>query len=152
MKTGLRILAVTDDKGRILDMQALMRAEPLYRELRPQLPPHYLEKMQRVFSEGGRLLLAVSEEPGYAVLGLALYRIYEDTANGRKFYCDDLVTTASRRSQGVGHALMDAMRALAHEEHCTSFILDSGTQRTQAHRFYFREGMAITSFNFKQPL
>jgi hypothetical protein len=27
--------------------------------------------------------------------------------------------------------------------------LDSGVQRQHAHRFYFREGMTITSFHFR---
>ena len=31
-------------------------------------------------------------------------------------------------------------------------VLDSGTHRPQAHKFYFREGMVITSFSFKKPL
>lgn len=28
--------------------------------------------------------------------------------------------------------------------------LESGTQRTQAHKFYFREGFVINAFSFKQ--
>jgi hypothetical protein len=30
--------------------------------------------------------------------------------------------------------------------------LESGTQRTQAHKFYFREGMTISSFSFRKAL
>jgi len=33
-----------------------------------------------------------------------------------------------------------------------AFTLDSGVQRNQAHKFYFREGMTITSFHFTQVL
>ncbi|MBD0336919.1 MAG: GNAT family N-acetyltransferase, partial [Cyanobacteria bacterium Co-bin13] len=30
--------------------------------------------------------------------------------------------------------------------------LDSGVHRAEAHRFYFREGLVITSFHFAKPL
>jgi hypothetical protein len=30
--------------------------------------------------------------------------------------------------------------------------LDSGTQRTDAHRFYFREGLVIPAFCFRKTL
>jgi hypothetical protein len=35
---------------------------------------------------------------------------------------------------------------------CDVLALDSGTQRTDAHRFYFREGMVIPSFCFRKNL
>ncbi len=50
------------------------------------------------------------------------------------------------------HALMEHLQDIARRAGCESFILDSGTHRQQAHKFYFREGMAITSFNFKKSL
>src|SRR5438270_673625 len=65
-------------------------------------------------------------------------------------YGDDHITDAALRSIGVGHALMDHMAALAKSRGCDLFTLDSGTQRQQAHRFYFREGMTITSFHFSR--
>ncbi len=47
---------------------------------------------------------------------------------------------------------MAHLQAIAKGAGCESFILDSGTHRQQAHKFYFREGMVITSFNFKKSL
>ena len=35
---------------------------------------------------------------------------------------------------------------------CDVVALDSGTQRTAAHRFYFREGFVIPSFCFRKSL
>jgi len=67
-------------------------------------------------------------------------------------YCDDLVTDEARRSTGVGHALMEHMRALCAKRGADAFTLDSGVQRDQAHKFYYREGMTITSFHFTQVL
>jgi GNAT superfamily N-acetyltransferase len=74
------------------------------------------------------------------------------TFNGRKFYCDDLVTTERERSTGVGHALMQFMEREAVALGCTAFALDSGVQRQEAHKFYFREGMFVVSFNFRKDM
>jgi GNAT superfamily N-acetyltransferase len=52
----------------------------------------------------------------------------------------------------VGHALMQWLEQRARELSCVALVLDSGTQRTRAHRFYFREGMAVVCFNFSKDL
>ena len=62
------------------------------------------------------------------------------------------MTDESRRSTGVGHALMDYMERICRERACDTFSLDSGTRRQQAHKFYFREGMTITSFHFDKKI
>jgi GNAT superfamily N-acetyltransferase len=65
-------------------------------------------------------------------------------------YVDDLVTDETRRSTGVGHALMEHLQDIARAAGCEQYTLDSGTHRQQAHKFYFREGMVISSFHFKK--
>jgi GNAT superfamily N-acetyltransferase len=67
-------------------------------------------------------------------------------------YVDDLVTDETKRSTGVGHALMEHLQAIARERGCTTYTLDSGTQRQQAHKFYFREGMVVQAFHFTKPM
>lgn len=71
---------------------------------------------------------------------------------GRMLYVDDLVTLPARRSQGFGDKLMDFLMEQARREKCVEFHLDSGTQRKEAHRFYFRRGMLINAFHFGQPI
>ena len=144
-----KIIPVTNRDGAIVEARWLAKAESIHRELRPQIPPDYAAKMHVVFAGGGRMAVAVE---GDEVVGLAVYRAYEDTFNGRKFYCDDLVTTERLRSRGVGHALMQFMEQEAIAHHCTAFALNSGVQRKDAHKFYFREGMFVVSFNFKKDL
>jgi len=144
-----RIVAITAPDGTIVEPAWLAASESVHRELRPQIPAGYETKMRAIFAGGGRMAVAVS---GERVVGLTVYRIYEDTFNGRKFYCDDLVTTEAERSTGVGHALMQFMEREARAAQCTAFALDSGVQRKDAHRFYYREGMFIVSFNFKKDL
>lgn len=143
------ILSLTDAAGAIAAPLWLARAEPVHRQLRPQLAPDYAAEIARIAAGGARLALAIEAE---AVLGLAVWRLLEKTATRREFYIDDLVTDAARRSTGVGRALLAWCAAQARALGCTQLALDSGTQRLQAHRFYFREGLPVTAFHFTKPL
>lgn len=145
----MEIVEVTSASGELLRPDVLAAAERVHRQLRPQLEADYAAHLGRIFGGGGRMLAVV--EAG-AVLGLAVYRVYENITDGRRLYVDDLVTDEARRSGGVGGALLDRLEREARRLECAMLVLDSGTQRTAAHRFYFRQGMVITSFNFKKRL
>jgi GNAT superfamily N-acetyltransferase len=146
---SLRIVDITDDTGRVVEPAWLAKAERVHRELRPHLPAEYEDKMKRVFAGGARMSIAVS---GDDVTGVAVHRIYENTFDGVFMYVDDLVTDSTLRSRGVGRALLLHMQAIARTAGCQRFTLDSGVQRAQAHKFYFREGMTVTSFHFGMSL
>ena len=142
----MKIVEVFVQDGLIVGAEWLARAEGIHRQLRPHLPADYAAKMGRVL-KAARMALAVE---GDAVLGLAVYRWHENTFDGLKFYIDDLVTDEARRSEGVGHALIAHLEQVARRQGAGGLALDSGTQRTQAHKFYFREGFVIPAFNFKK--
>lgn len=143
----LHIVQITGKSGRVMEPEWLAAAEAVHRQLRPQLPAGYAAKMQRVIRDGGEMCVAVK---GEKVVGVAVYREFENTHAGRRFYVDDLVTAESERSCGVGRALMTYLQQVARERGCPGLDLESGTQRTRAHRFYFREGFFITSFSFRK--
>ena len=144
----MQLVAITDEAGVVLEAGWLARAEPVHRQLRPQLPADYTDKMRRVFADGGRMMVAIDAEN---IVGVALYRIYQDTFNGIKCYIDDLVTDEQCRSRSIGHAMIEWLADAARRAGCSGLSLDSGTQRTQAHKFYFREGFVIPSFHFNRP-
>jgi GNAT superfamily N-acetyltransferase len=144
---AMHIVQIAGTNGEVLEREWLTGAEAVHRQLRPQLPADYAAKMQRIFSDGGEMCVAVK---GKKVVGLAVYREFENTHAGRRFYVDDLVTDESERSSGVGRALMAYLQRAARERGCTGLDLESGTHRTRAHRFYFREGFLITSFSFRK--
>ena len=142
----MKIVEVYAKNGKLVGAEWLKKAEKVHRQLRPHLHEDYMEKMWRVL-EGARMALAVEPD---VVVGLAVYRWYENTFDGIKFYVDDLVTDETRRSMGVGHALIEHLEGVARNLGANGIMLDSGTQRTQAHKFYFREGFVIPAFNFKK--
>lgn len=141
----MHILELTSEEGLLLLPEHLANAEVVHRQLRPQLPENYLEKMIRVFANGGRMVVAESEGK---IGGVAVYRVLDNTAFDRQLYVDDLVTDEALRSKGIGHALLTFLHEKAKAEKCGSVALDSGTQRQRAHQFYFREGFLIPSFHF----
>jgi GNAT superfamily N-acetyltransferase len=145
----MRILEVTDGAGAVGEAGLLARAEPVHRQLRPHLEADYVAKMARVFAAGARMVVATE---GEQVVGLAVFRCHENTADGVKCYVDDLVTDGAWRSRGVGQAVLGFVKRCARELGCDALILDSGVQRSGAHKFYFREGLVITAFNFKSQI
>lgn len=125
-------------------------ALPVLQELRAHLTA---ESLQRVLREGapqGLRFTAVFQDG--CCLAVAGWRIMVNTSALRKLYVDDLSTTSTARSTGVGAALLGELRDRARREGCQVLDLDSGVQRHGAHRFYLRERMDITSHHFAQRL
>jgi GNAT superfamily N-acetyltransferase len=145
----MNVVAISNEDGEITRADLLFAAESVHRQLRPHLPSDYVARMKEVFAGGAEMAVAVADGE---VAGITVFRILEKTHSGRDLYCDDLVTDERRRSAGVGRALMKYMEGVCRERACDSFSLDSGTWRQQAHKFYFREGMTITSFHFDKKI
>jgi len=115
-----------------------------------QLRPHLVEgefvaRVRRMQAEGFQL--AFLEEAG-SVCAVAGYRYYDKLFSGRNLYVDDLVTDAARRSRGHGAALLTWLTQEARRHGCAQLELDSGVQRFEAHRFYFRERMHVSAYHF----
>ena len=123
---------------------------PVLQELRPHLTA---ASFAAVYEEGHPqgLRFTAAYEDGRCV-GVAGWRIMATTATLRKLYVDDLVTTESERSHGVGRALLSELTRRARAAGCHALDLDSGVHRPDAHRFYMRERLAITSFHFGRTL
>ena len=152
MAPELRVIAVTGASGHVTEgdcLEWLAKAESVHRQLRPQLPADYLSRMRQVFANGARMAVVVA---GEAVVCVALWRLIENTYEGRRLYVDDLVSDETHRSQGTGKMMLDWLEAHATSLGCHVLALDSGVQRQRAHHFYFREGMHIPSFSFRKAL
>ena len=149
MATKVSVLDVTGSDGSVVEQEWLTRAEPVHRQLRDGLPPDYAGRLRAVFASGARMSVAMEAQ---AVRGVALWRVIENTYEGRRLYVDDLVTDEAHRSRGIGRTLLRHLERKAQDLQCDVLALDSGTQRTGAHRFYFREGLVIPAFSFRKTL
>jgi GNAT superfamily N-acetyltransferase len=124
----------------------IMRCLPVMLHLRPYLAAgEFVARVEAQQAQGYRLAYLEQED---AVVAVAGFRVMEMLSTGRTLYVDDLVTDPARRSLGYGKALLDWLQVYAREAGCETFSLDSGTQRQEAHAFYFRERMRVTSFHF----
>lgn len=144
---SIAVVRVSGPDGKILDAVRLAAAEAVHRQLRPQIPQDYVGAMQGIFADGGEMAVAVD---GARVAGVAVFRLFRNTHVGLRCYVDDLVTDETRRSTGVGHALIAWIEVEAKARGCPGVDLESGVQRAGAHRFYFREGFNIPSFSFRK--
>lgn len=142
-ESGTTIGLATDDAD-------IAACYPVMRALRPNLSEHeFVARVKRQQQQGYRLARLYGPE---GVLAVAGFRISENLAWGPFMYVDDLVTLPAARSRGHGARLLGWLRARARTEGCAQLHLDSGMQRTDAHRFYRREGMDATGLHFAERL
>lgn len=129
----------------------IARCMDVMRELRPHLTDaaDFVSRVRRQEKEGYALAYIEADGRPVACMG---YRGVEMLHRGKSYYVDDLVTASSARSGGHGAELLDWLEAKARAEGRLLIVLDSGTQRIDAHRFYHRQGYTISAFNFKKTL
>lgn len=120
------------------------------RELRSHIAEDQFLSRVRSQEQTGYQLAFVEQPDG--VVAVAGFRVGENLAWGRFLYVDDLITLSSHRSKGFGASLLSWLRELAAQQGCVQMHLDSGIQRKDAHRFYEREGMSMTSFHFVENI
>jgi GNAT superfamily N-acetyltransferase len=133
----------------ITDQQITMCWEAI-QVLRPTLDfNNYVSKIKEMQKEGYQLIYIKDENK---VVSIAGYRIYTMLYAGKILYIDDLSTLEIARGKGFASQLLKHLEELALTNNCTSMHLDSGPQRTVAHKLYFNENFTISSFHFSKPL
>jgi GNAT superfamily N-acetyltransferase len=130
--------------------EQIRRCFPVMHQLRPALTADtFVDRVEQQQREGYRL--AFLENEG-SVVSVAGFRVMSVLWSGRTLYVDDLITDEAMRSHGFGAQMIVWLIALAKEEGCETFSLDSGTHRHEAHAFYFRQGLRISDFHFQMRL
>ncbi len=128
----------------------IARCFPVMQQLRPHLAaPEFVARVRRMQREGFHLALLEEDDAVRAVAG---YRFHDKLFSGKNLYVDDLVTDATVRSCGHGRALLAWLAGEAKRCGCVQLELDSGVQRFDAHRFYFRERMHVSAYHFVKPV
>ena len=137
------VVAASDDQ--------ILATRDVMLQLRPNLPPQeYLPTVKRMMEADGYRVVALREKD--VVRAVAGYRYMEMLYYGKIMYVDDLNTDEGHRSRGFGKALLNWLKAEAKANGCGQLHLDSGVQREQTHRFYFREGLSINAYHFRATL
>lgn len=129
--------------------EQIYACESLHIQLRPDVEQPYTQHLEAILSEGARL--AIGRITG-EICCLALYRIFKTTLGGPRLYVDDLVTDTRLRGKRYGEQLLRWVEDEARSEGCSMATLESGVQRADAHRFYFRSGYAVTAFSFEKSI
>jgi len=119
-------------------------------ELRPGLNPEtFLTTIRRMQHGGYFLVMLETDGETAAVAG---YRFSEHLARGKFLYVDDLVTASAFKRRGFGEKLFHRIIQAARSCGCTSVHLDSGHQRIEAHAFYEKLGMNLSSRHYALKL
>lgn len=119
-------------------------------QLRPHLEQEkFLAQLQRQKQNGYQLAFIKVNDQVVAVAGFC---VSESFAWGKSLYIYDLVVDETMRSQKYGQHLFSWLIEYAKLHHCERLHLDSGVQRSDAHRFYFQQRMKIDCYHFSLNL
>lgn len=121
-------------------------------ELRPGFSPESFVKQVKRQQEAGYTLTYLPLNPDGEIVAVAGWRIRENLTMGHHMYIDDLVTSESHRSKGLGTTLLEHVVERGQKAGCSIALLDSGVQRFPAHRFYLREGFDIRAYLFLRSI
>jgi len=144
MTDAPRILDLGVDDPRLPEMYEVLHA------LRTELT---FDQLRAVYAEGHpQGLRYTAVEADGRIVAVAGWRLMACTTALRRLYVDDLVTDPAVRSSGHGALLLGELERRARNAGCTLLTLESGVQRYDAHRFYFRERMSIGAYHFAKAL
>ncbi len=128
-------------------------AFPVLQQLRDHLDRPGFDAVHRAgAAQGLRFTAVLTETEPPACLGVAGWRLMDTASVVRKLFVDDLVVDEGRRSQGIGTLLLDHLEQVARDAGARCVELDSGHQRTDAHRFYRARGYKDTGLKFRKDL
>ncbi len=103
---------------------------------------------QAIESHDASVLVAELLGEGTFIGFCTAYQDLHSVRFGHRAWVEDLAVDPDHRSGGVGKALLLAAKAWARERGATHLELDSAEARTDAHRFYEREGADYRSISF----
>jgi len=136
-----------DETGLAFDAMRALRGHLESRE-------EFVERVNGTQRPEGFRLVAAMPTGGGPAAAAAGFRTGHNLAWGFHLYVDDLSTMPEARGRGLGSRLMAWLQDEAVRLGCDSFQLDSGfgPERTQAHRLYLNQGLAVTSLHFARAL
>ncbi len=135
---------------REVTLQELDSAFEVVKELRDTLDYNDFEDLVYAMRHQEYTMMGIFEKE--RLLCFAGFSILVSLAHGRHLYLLDLVTVPDERSKGYGKEMIAYLEDYAKIRGCRFFLLSSGEQRKDAHRFYEREGFKGASKFFIKAL
>lgn len=136
---------VVDNK---LDLE---RCYPVMRELRPQLSlEDYFSIYEQSHNSNGYEIVAI--EDNNEIIAVMGYRFLYDYVRGKHVYIDDLVSTETVRSKGLGAELLKFAEHIAQQSGCKSLRLCTGIENERGVKFYDRNGWIKRAFAYTKKL
>ncbi|MGE7023257.1 GNAT family N-acetyltransferase [Solibacillus cecembensis] len=118
----------------LTNIEQWLEAFPIMKQLRTDLTEEtYIKLLQDMNKDGYKLYAMYVEDKIVSLVGLS-WRI--NFYNKRHIFIYDLVTDVSYRSFGYGEKLLKYIHGWADENGAEYVALESGIQRSDAHRFY----------------
>ena len=129
----------------------LERCFPVMRELRPHLSfMEYKEIYLQAHRSDQYQIVAL--EDGDQIMAAMGYRFLSDFVRGRHLYIDDLISTESSRSQGLGAELLKFAEGIARESNCKVLRLCTGIENERGIKFYDRNGWLKRAFAYTKKI
>ncbi len=133
------------------DLNDLERFFPVMQELRKDLSfEDFLNIYEKAHVADGYEIVALENEHG--VLAVMGYRVLYDYVHGKHLYIDDLVSTESQRSKGLGAKLLNYADEMAKELGCKGLRLCTGIENEQGKLFYQKHGWNLRAVAFKKKI
>lgn len=124
--------------------------------LRPMLNDinGFVEQINQVQRAQGYRLLGIFEEGKTNAVAVCGFREETNIVSGRHLHIDDFVTVPQSRGHGYATMLLDEVRRIAEESGIKQIHVDSNvsSERTVAHRLYFKHGFEIGAYHFVHRL
>ncbi len=129
----------------------LERCYPVMKELRPHLSfEDYISIYDQSHASDKYEIVAV--EAKGQILAVMGYRFLSDYVRGKHVYVDDLVSSESHRSLGLGAELLKFAEKIARENGCKSLRLCTGIENKRGMKFYELNGWTKRSFAYVKKL
>lgn len=129
----------------------LERCYPIMKELRPHLSfEDYISVYEQSHASDGYEIAAIEDKS--TILAVIGYRFLSDFVRGKHVYVDDLVSTETARSQGLGAELLKFAETVAEESGCKILRLCTGIDNERGMKFYDRNGWTKRSFAYIKKL
>lgn len=129
----------------------LEKCFPVMKELRPHLSfEDYISIYEDAHRNNGFEIVAIEEDN--KILAVMGYRILSDYVRGKHIYVDDLISSESVRSKGLGSELLKYVEGVAKELNCTTLRLCTGIENDRGVKFYEKNGWTKRAFAYTKKL